>query len=415
MLSDFFESVARIDALRGGPGGAFLEEFAQALSQAGYAEITARRHLRSAEHFVYWLDRQGTPMRSLTEQSLERFGQHLRRCRCRHYGHSNRLNVLHGARLFMRHLQDAEVIRIPVAERSVHDPDLLIAFCDWMRQQRGTCKSTLYSYGIHIRALLRRLGDEPDRFDARSLRQFVMEGSQECGWATAQMRTTALRMFLRFLTAEGKCAAELAAAIPTLAHWRLASLPRYLQEEDVERLIASCDSASAVGKRDRAILLLLARLGLRAGDIVQLRLHDIDWKGAWIHVCGKGRRHTRLPLTEEVGQALVTYLEDGRPQTETDAVFVRCRAPLRAFRSHSAVSVIVDRALRRAGVARPSRGAAHLLRHSVATSMLRQGASLQDVAVLLRHRSIETTQIYAKVDVRALEKVVQPWPEVKPC
>jgi site-specific recombinase XerD len=222
-------------------------------------------------------------------------------------------------------------------------------------------------------------------------------------------------MFLRFLIAEGRCAPGLDAAIPVLAHWRLAALPRYLPPEEVERLIASCDPASPVGRRDRAILLLLARLGLRAGDIVQLRLPDIDWKGAWIHVCGKGRRHTRLPLTHEVGQALVAYLKEGRPRTETDAVFVRCRAPFHAFRSHCAVSVIVARALRRAGVSRPSRGAAHLLRHSVATSMLRHGASLHDVAALLRHRSIETTRIYAKVDITALRPIAQAWPEVQPC
>jgi integrase/recombinase XerD len=217
------------------------------------------------------------------------------------------------------------------------------------------------------------------------------------------------------LTAEGQCDSGLADAIPVLAHWRLASLPRYLPEDDVERLIDSCHPTSPVGKRDRAILLLLARLGLRAGDIVQLRLSDVDWKGAWIHVCGKGRRQTRLPLTHEVGQALVAYLSDGRPQTAADAVFIRSRAPFRAFRSHAAVSVIVGGALRRAGVRRPSRGAAHLLRHSCATSMLRHGATLHEVAALLRHRSIATTQIYAKVDVTALSQIAQPWPEVQPC
>jgi site-specific recombinase XerD len=157
-------------------------------------------------------------------------------------------------------------------------------------------------------------------------------------------------------------------------------------------------------------LLLLARFGLRAGDIVHLRLSDIDWKGAWIHVCGKGRRHTRLPLTQEVGAAIVTYLKKGRPRTNTDTLFVRCLAPFCAF-SSSAVSHIVDKAFRRAGVARPSRGAAHLLRHSLATSMLRQGASLEDIAPILRHRSIETTQIYAKVDINALRQIAQPWPE----
>ena len=183
----------------------------------------------------------------------------------------------------------------------------------------------------------------------------------------------------------------------------------------MERVIASCDPKSPVGLRDRAILLLLARLGLRAGDVVGLRLCDLDWRGAWIHVCGKSRSHTRLPLTQEIGQALVAYLQDGRPRSKDDAVFIRCRAPYRALGSHCAVSAIVDRALRRAAVTRPSRGAAHLLRHSVATSMLRHGASLQDIAVLLRHRSIETTQIYAKVDVTSLRKIAQPWPELSSC
>jgi site-specific recombinase XerD len=219
-------------------------------------------------------------------------------------------------------------------------------------------------------------------------------------------------MFLRFLIAEGQCAVGLDAAIPTVAHWRLASLPRYLQPEHVERLIASCDRTSAVGRRDRAILLLLARLGLRAGDIVHLHLSDIDWKGASIQVSGKGRRHTRLPLTQEVGQAIVAYLKKGRPRTNADVLFIRSLAPFCALGPSCAVSKIVDKAFRRAGVARPSRGAAHLLRHSLATSLLRQGTSLEDIAAILRHRSIETTQIYAKVDIPALRQIAQPWPEV---
>jgi len=219
-------------------------------------------------------------------------------------------------------------------------------------------------------------------------------------------------MFLRFLIAEGQCAVGLDAAIPTLAHWRMASLPRYLPQEDVEHLIASCDRASAVGRRDRAILLLLARLGLRAGDIVHLRLSDIDWKGASIQVCGKGRRPTRLPLTQEVGRAIVAYLKKGRPRTNADTLFMHCRAPFCALGSSGAVTMIVDKAFRHAGVVRPSRGAAHLLRHSLATSMLRQGASLKDIAAILRHSSMETTQIYAKVDITALQQIAQPWPEV---
>ena len=412
MLSELFDSAARIHRLRAGPAGAELDEFAHVLSEVRYAQITTRRHVRAAEHFVSWADRHGISVSGLSEDALDRFGRHVPRCRCAGFGHSDR-GLLHGAHLFLRHLKDSGTITVTAVATPVPEPALLMTFREWMQRQRGACASTVDNYAIHIRELLRHVGLELDKLDARGLRQFVMEGSKTCGWAAAKKRTTALRMFVRFLIAEGKCAVGLDGAIPVLAHWRLSALPRYLQEDEVERVIASCDITSPVGKRDRAILLLLARLGLRAGDIVQLRLRDIDWQGAWLHVSGKGRRQTRLPLTHDVVGADIPHVH--RPPTDTDVVFIRCRAPFRAFRSHCNVSVIVDRALRRAHVTRPSRGAAHLLRHSVATSMLRHGASLHDVAALLRHQSIATTQIYAKVDVIALRIIAQPWPEVPPC
>lgn len=420
MPTQYFASATRVQGLRTGPAGPLIERFAHTLDQGGYAEVTARRHLRSAEHLALWADRAGIAIDGPIEPTLERFDRHLRRGHqcpgrgCRAFGHTFRPQILHGARLFLNHLTQCGLVSSAPDPRAVPPPPLFVSFCQWMHQQRGTCTSTLSNYGIHICELLTRLGDEPTTWDAGGVRQFVMEGSRVCGWASAKKRTTALRMFLRFLIAEGRCASTLDGAIPILAHWRLASLPRYLVTEEVERLIHSCPVTALVGTRDRAILLLLARLGLRAGDIVQLRMRDLDWKDGWIRVCGKGRRQSRLPLTNEVGQALVAYLRV-RPRTSDDAVFVRGRAPFRAFRSHCAVSVIVDRALSRAGVTRPSRGAAHLLRHSVATAMLRTGASLHDVAALLRHRSVSTTQIYAKVDVVALRKIAQPWPEVPPC
>jgi integrase/recombinase XerD len=416
MLTDLFESASRIQALRDGPGGPLLGLFAGELLRSGYASLTVHRHLRAAEHFAHWADRTGTSLTGPIGPALERFDRHLQRPRrCPHFGHAFRLQILHGTRLFLRHLQDVRVIETAVIEITIPTPPLITGFCQWMRQQRGTCTSTLSNYEVHLREFLTRVGGEPSTWDARSVRQFVMEGGRTLGWASAKKRTTALRMFLRFLIAEGRCASGLEGAVPVLAHWRLSSLPRYLSDDDVERVIASCDVTSAVGKRDHAILLLLARLGLRAGDVVQMRLRDIEWKEAWIRVSGKGHREARLPLSREVGGALITYLTRGRPQTDSDVVFVSCRAPFRALSSHCAVSVIVDRAFARAGVTRPSRGAAHLLRHSIATSMLRHGASLHDVAALLRHRSIATTEIYAKVDVTALRRIAQPWPEVQTC
>ena len=231
--------------------------------------------------------------------------------------------MVHGARLFLTYLEYARIIALHGAKAPVHDPVLLSAFCQWMRRLRGSADVTLYLYSVYIRELLRRLGERPRCFDARRLRAFVLERSHSRGRTVAQKCTTALRMFLRFLIAEGQCAVGLDAAIRTPAYWRLASLPRYLQPEDVERLIASCDRTSAVGWRDRAILLLLARFGLRAGDIVHLRLGDIDWKGAWIHVCGKGRRHTRLPLTQEVGEAIVTLSRNDSPRRMAPSIYGR--------------------------------------------------------------------------------------------
>ena len=416
MLSELFEAPARIRAIRSGSAGALLEGFANHLFECGYAIISARRHLRSAEHVICRASRRRLALHDLDTLALKRFSSHLTRCRCGRYSCADHVDILTGARLFLKHLQgqnEQDIRR--VTEPAAESPALLKGFCAWMRALRGTSEPTLYNYGLRIRELLRSFGENPGDLDAAGLRQFVLQQSRTTGWAAAKSCTTALRMFLRFLIAEGRCRADLLGAIPVVAHWRLAALPRYLPAEDVERLISSCEQSSPVGIRDRAILLLLARLGLRAGDIVQMRLQDIDWKGAWIQVSGKNRRQTRLPLNQEVGGAIVSYLQKARPPVHHDALFVCCRAPFRPFGSHCAVSVLVDRAIRRAGVTRPSRGAAHLLRHSLASSMLREGATLQQISVLLRHKSIETTQIYAKVDIAGLIQIAQPWPEVSSC
>ncbi len=359
MLGEYFDTSLRAQALRDGPGGSLLEGFAQWLRKAGYAEITARRHIRGAEHFNYWTDRKRIPVRSLNEQVLQRFGCHLSRCQCpgyRRHGHWAKPRTLKSVRLFLEHLRDGGVIHAYVAEPRAKESVLLTAFCQWMRQQRSTGERTLHNYSMWIAGFLRCLGENPHKFDAQSLRAFVLETNRP-----------------------------------------------------------SCNRGAQTDQRDRAVLLLLARLGLRAGDVAHLRLGDIDWQGAWIAVSGKSKRQTRLPLTQEVGDAIAAYLQDGRPRTNADALFVRAHAPTRAFTNYGAVSKIVARAMQRAGVTCPSRGAAHVLRHSVATSMLRHGASLQDIAAILRHRSIETTQIYAKVHVTALRRIAQPWPEVRPC
>lgn len=414
-MTEFFKSPFRILQLRGGQDGRLLDVFIQELVQSGFAEITARRHIRAAEHLLYWAKRKGISPATFDEHTLEEFARHLGRCRCKSYGRTHRRDLQKGARLFLSSLRRADLLPMPSTQETVEVPPVLMRFRGWMRKHRATCDATLYNYCLHLRALLRTVGDDTSKFEARSLRQFVLETSQRSGWATGKQCTTALRAFLRYLIAEGRCAAGLEACIPALAHWRLSSLPRYLQPEEVERVIASCSTTSSAGIRDRAIVLLLARAGLRAGDILQLGLSDLDWKEAAIRVVGKGRRQTLLPMTQEVGDAILAYIKDGRHSTDNDTLFIRSRAPFGPFASHCAISMIVAQAMRRAGVRCPSRGAAHVLRHSVASSMLRQGASLQEIAGVLRHRSIATTEIYAKVDVVALREIARPWPEVTSC
>jgi integrase/recombinase XerD len=415
MFERVFESDWRVQQLRDSPEGPRLESFARQLWHAGYDQTVVRKHVRAAEHLACWAKRRGIAIEVLDQAGLQSFKRHLRSCRCLHFYRTYPVRRQQGVGLFLQYLHEAGEIKDSWKQAAAAEPELLIAFQEWMQQQRGTSIASLQTYSYSIRDLLKTVGDDPRRFDARNLRQFVLKRSQQTGPGATRSCVSGIRMFLRFLIAEGKCSPGLDGSIPAIACWRLSGLPRYLQEADVERVIASCDRTTPTGKRDRAVLLLLARMGLRAGDVAHLQLNDIDWENAWLQVSGKGRRQTRLPLTQEVGDAVVDYLQHGRPPTQSDTLFVRTRAPFRALKSHSGISMTVVRAMHRAGVKCPGRGAAHVLRHSAATSMLRHGTSLQEIGLILRHRSIETTEIYAKVDVNALSTITQPWPEVKPC
>jgi site-specific recombinase XerD len=215
---------------------------------------------------------------------------------------------------------------------------------------------------------------------------------------------------VRFLIASDRCAPRLDDAIPTIAMWRLATLPQYLPTDDIERIITACDPSIPLGARDQAIILLMARLGLRGSDIVGLRFTDINWQDATLVVSGKSRRETRLPLPQDVGDALLHYLESARPPVDLDHVFVTSMAPWGPI-SRQVVGQTAARAIKRAGICAPTSGS-WVFRHSAATAMLRQGASLQTIGDILRHTSIETSAHYAKVDIDLLQQVARPWPEV---
>jgi site-specific recombinase XerD len=218
----------------------------------------------------------------------------------------------------------------------------------------------------------------------------------------------ALRSFFRFLRLRGDIAIDLGASIPKIAQWHWSTLPKSLKAEEVESLLGSCDQDTISGQRDYTILLLLARLGLRAGEVVAMTLDDIDWEAGHLRVRGKGGREDLLPISPDVGKALAHYLRHGRPRCATRRVFVRMHAPRRGFTTSVAICDVVRRALARSGIDSPRKGA-HLLRHSLATEMLRKGSSLAEIGELLRHRLPDTTAIYAKVDIVALRALALPW------
>jgi site-specific recombinase XerD len=316
---------------------------------------------------------------------------------------------------FVHYLNQQGLIDIPQEKPEDAPPASVVDFGNWILRYRGITTRTVERYKRVIVSMLPILGDDPALYNAARIRQALESKASRYSPVTAKDFVAALRAYLRFLTAQGRCRSGLEAAVPTFPQWKLSTLPRYLAADDIERVIASCDDDPRCGLRNRAVLLLLARLGLRAGDIVNLRLEDIDWNEGTLRVLGKGRREVRLPLPQDAGDALLTYLEQARPLVAIDRVFLCLPAPYRAFPSSVVVSDIVRSALARAGIANPPSRGANLLRHSAATSMLRAGATLDAVSTVLRHRSLDTTAHYAKVDMAMLRPIAQPWPGGAPC
>ena len=399
MLECYLQSARGIARARSSLVGPHLDGFAAALRELGYCRLVGQWCITYAVHLGLWAAAESVALGALDEGAVRAFLAHLSRCRCP--GHRAGLHGVARARtaVFVRYLRTRGSCRCPAPP--VAPPALVIGFCEWMRSQRGSAETTLRGYGAVAIALLGRLGDDPARYEAGAVRAAVHEVTGGHGTATARYVAKVARGVLRYLAVAGRCRPGLDAAVLPVARWRRASLPRYVAADAVERIIEACDATRPAGVRDRAILLLLARLGLRAGDVVRLEVRDIDWAAARVRVVGKGRREARLPLPQEVGDALLAYLHARPASGAGDRVFLRPRAPWRPLATSSCVSAIVKRAMVRAAVAAPTRGA-HLLRHSAATAMLRDGISLPAIGVVLRHLSGETTAHYAKVDTALL-------------
>ena len=270
--------------------------------------------------------------------------------------------------------------------------------------------ATVRLYARDAAGLMTELGSDPAGRRPNDIRGYFLACASKSGRGTIEKMTTSLRAFLRHLAVAGRCKAGLDGAVPTYAHWQLADMPRYLSTEQVDQLIAVCHGDAGARRRDRAIVLLLTRLGLRAGDVAQLRLADIEWQTGSLRVCGKSRYEVRLPLPQDVGDAIAAYLECRPSACRSDRVFLRTIAPYRPFLRGDGISSVVKRIMKRAGIVTPVKGA-HALRHTAATEMLRHGVPLDKIGLVLRHRGIDMTAYYAKADIALLKQVAQPWPE----
>ncbi|WP_089936662.1 site-specific integrase [Candidatus Entotheonella palauensis] len=408
MIDPFGPNPIVLPCLSTEPLGSHIDAVGQRLSQQGYTSSTVQYTMRILADLSNWLQQHTLTAADFNEQLAGDFLQdRYRRCRP-HRSDRAALKQL------LDHLRDQGVLPIQVVETAPYASDPLIDdFQQYLLQQRCLAPTTVTYYLDMVRHFLReRFGTQPLNLRAlgpQDVTRFIVQQAQRYSPSHAKLFVTALRSFFRFLFQRAMIAHDLAQAVPTVPNWRLSILPRFMKAEEVDHLLQSVDRQTPQGQRDYAILLLLARLGLRAAEVVALTLEALDWEAGELIVRSKGTRHHCLPLPHEVGEAVATYLCQGRPPVTTRRVFIRTRAPRRGFANSQGISTIVRRALERAGL-NPACKGAHLLRHSLATQRLQNGASLSEIGELLRHQNLETTRIYAKVDQATLRTLAMPWP-----
>jgi integrase/recombinase XerD len=407
-MEQFYKDPRTPLRMREGPLGAYVDDLAQQLSEEGYARASARYALQLVADLGRWMARRKIVAAQLTPEHLECYLEY--RSRHRHCRSGDAAIV----RRLLKLLRKKGIVAMAVPIERTPAQGLEEQFRQYLERERRLSPATVFLYLPFARRFLaERFADGELRLDSLRASDVVRFVQQEAARLhhpkRAKLMTTALRSFLQYARYRGLISIDLRSSVPTVANWSMASLPRALSSDDVQCLLARCNRHTATGRRDWAILLLLARLGLRAGEVVGLTLDDLDWERGELCIRASGGNSDRLPIPQDVGAALADYLRRLRPACSCRQVFVRMKAPHRGFASSVAICSIVRRALERAGL-NPAHKGAHLLRHSVATHMLRQGASLAEIGELLRHRNQQTTMIYAKVDLDLLRPLALPWP-----
>ncbi len=388
-----------------GPLKEFGPGFVGELERLGYSPIGATLQVRLMARVSSWMQAESLVLGGLSDEVVERFLAERRAAGHRDYVSARAMAPL------LAYLRELGVVpSASPAQPSTRAEVLGERFRGYLTVERGLARGTVTGYVDAVKPFLAGLDEDGldlGELTAGRVTAFVVARCPGQSRGAAKMTVTALRSLLGFLHVEGLIAESLIGAVPSAASWRLSGLPRFLEPEQARALLDSCDPQTATGRRDLAILTLLLRLGLRAGEVAGLRLEDLDWRAGELVVVGKGRRSERLPLPVDVGEAITGYLRDGRPDSALDrTVFIRVKAPRQRLTTGGITQVVVA-AGRRAGLGQIH---AHRLRHTAATSMLRAGAPLREIGQVLRHREQLSTAIYAKVDRGGLSSLARPWP-----
>jgi site-specific recombinase XerD len=390
-----------------GPLGKYIDGYAAQLRAEGYAQHSAKLQIRLVADFSQWLAKRRINAAHITAAHFQPYLRSRARYRSPQRGGPAALKRLLNLLLRQGVIPEPSLAPATPAEKLGDE------FRLYLRQERALASTTPIAYLPFVgKFLAEYFGTGPvnlGTLSAIDVTGFVQRRAASIHSKRVQLMTTALRSFLRFARYRGDVHTDLAACVPTVANWSQSNIPKALPPGQVKCVLASCDRRTAVGRRDYAILLLLARLGLRAGEVTTLALEDLDWQAGLITVRGKGGHDSPMPLPPDVGKAIAEYLRNGRPPNVSRCVFLRARAPVQSFKGAQAIDSVVRHALARVGIDSPRKGA-HQFRHGLACQMLRQGASLAEIGEVLRHRSPQTTAIYAKVDLPALRSLALPWP-----
>ena len=394
--------------LKSGPHGQLVELYAARLVKDELVDHGTWRCLNLVGDLLSWINRYGLKLIDLDERMVDRYLRHRAGKQCIQPGDRAALKRLISV------LREAGMIAPAPLPPIAPEDQIFEEFSDYLRRERGLAPRSIVSHLPAIRRFLNEVcpagAGDLGRISQDDVTHYVECHARDRSPESGKAMCWSLRAFLRYLHHSGLNPLALAGCVPSIRQWKLASLPTYLSTAQVQKVLDGCDRTTVMGRRDYAILMMLAKLGLRADEVATLTLDDVDWRSGEMLVRAKGRQRARMPIPPDVGAAVVAYLRDGRPKSSCRRLFLRSFAPHIGFASGCAITMIAKTALERAGIRGYAHQGAHIFRHSLATELLRSGATLSEIGQLLRHESHDTTRIYAKVDVDALRTLSLPWP-----